>query len=99
MFSLKILAPKTKTSAVIVLVSCVTILISYYIWPLWFLNLSVWIAVLIPLALFLMATFALALYTVLYLAGGLPKVQEVKNKTEKSKNVNLITHDSIYNMS
>jgi hypothetical protein len=46
-----------------------------------------------------MATFALALYTVLYLADGLPKVQEVKNKTEKSKNVNLITHDSIYNMS
>jgi hypothetical protein len=31
MFSLKILAPKTKTAAVIVLVSCVTILISYYL--------------------------------------------------------------------
>lgn len=99
MFNLSILAPKTKTAAVIVLVSCVAILISYYIWPLWFLNASVWIAVLTPLALFLMAVFALAFYTIMYLSNALPKLKEVQRKIDETEKADIVTHDNIYNMS
>lgn len=99
MFNLSILAPKTKTAAVIVLVSCVAILISYYIWPLWFLNASVWIAILAPLAIFLMAVFALALYTVMYLSNALPKLKEVQKKVDETNNADIVIHDNIYNMS
>lgn len=73
---LKILLPKTNTTATIVLVSCIVILISMFIWPSWFLNASVWFAILIPLVIFTCFVFAFAFYSIYFLTGTLPKVKE-----------------------
>lgn len=98
------LRPKSKRSATVVLVSTVIILISYFVWTDVFITASIYIALLGPLALFLLTVFDLLFSSVMQLWGvSTPSVAKSKSSAapksvSKSKSTVEKSTDDLFDM-
>lgn len=98
------LRPKSKRSATVVLVSTVVILITYFIWTDAFITASIYIALLGPLALFLLSVFDLLFSSIMQLSkASTPSVAESKTTATtkaaaKSKSTVEKSTDDLFDM-
>ena len=98
------LRPKSKRSATVVLVSTVVILITYFVWTDVFITASIYIALLGPLALFLLTVFDLLFSSIIQLSkASTPSVAKSKTTAitkaaAKSKSTVEKSTDDLFDM-